>query len=84
MHNRAAGDGQTEARSLGAAIKAGAAFVMANELLRALAGGLVAAQAGVESALILVAISFALSTVVIVMSPRARLRAMPSLASAGT
>ena len=46
--------------------------------LGALAGGLVAAQAGVESALILVAISFALSTVVIVMSPLARLRAMPS------
>ncbi len=50
--------------------------------LGALAGGLVAAQAGVESALMLVAISFALSTVAIVISPLARLRVMPSPASA--
>ena len=49
--------------------------------LGALAAGMVAAHAGVQSALLLVAISFALSMLVIVLSPLARLRAMPSPAS---
>lgn len=48
--------------------------------LGALTGGLVAAQAGLESALILIAAAFALSTLVIVLSPLARLRAMPAAA----
>lgn len=48
--------------------------------LGALAGGLVAAQAGLESALILIAAAFALSTLVIVLSPLARLRTMPAAA----
>ncbi len=48
--------------------------------LGALAGGLVAAQAGLHSALILVAAAFALSTLVIVLSPLARLRTMPAAA----
>ena len=48
--------------------------------LGALAGGLVAAQAGLQSALILVAVAFALSTLVIVLSPLARLRVMPAAA----
>src|SRR5829696_7063952 len=43
----------------------------------ALAGGLVAAQAGLPGALILIAVAFALSTLAIVLSPLARLRAMP-------
>lgn len=46
----------------------------------ALAGGLVAAQAGLQSALILIAVAFALSTLVIVLSPLARLRTMPAAA----
>lgn len=48
--------------------------------LGALAGGLVAAQAGLHSALVLVAAAFALSTLVIVLSPLARLRTMPAAA----
>jgi len=48
--------------------------------LGALAGGLVAAQAGLHSALILIAAAFALSTLVIVLSPLARLRTMPATA----
>ena len=43
----------------------------------ALAGGIVAAQAGLPSALMLIAVAFALSTLVIVLSPLARLRALP-------
>jgi len=46
--------------------------------LGALTGGLVAAQAGLTAALLLIAVSFALSTLVIVLSPLARLRAMPA------
>jgi MFS family permease len=45
--------------------------------LGALAAGTLAAWAGVEAALGLVALSFALSTLVIVFSPLARLRRMP-------
>ncbi len=48
----------------------------------ALVGGLVAAHDGVESALLLVAVSFALSTLAIVISPLARLRTMPVPAAA--
>lgn len=48
--------------------------------LGALAGGLVAAQAGLQGALILIAVAFALSTLVIVLSPLARLRVMPAAA----
>lgn len=48
--------------------------------LGALAGGLVAAQAGLQSALVLIAVAFALSTFVIVLSPLARLRTMPAAA----
>lgn len=48
----------------------------------ALCGGLVAAQAGLAAALGLVAIAFALSTVAIVASPLARLRAYPDPACA--
>ena len=48
--------------------------------LGALAGGLVAAQAGLQSALVLIAAAFALSTLVIVLSPLARLRTMPAAA----
>lgn len=46
--------------------------------LGALAGGLVAAHAGLHAALLLIAVSFALSTLVIVLSPLARLRTMPA------
>jgi len=46
--------------------------------LGALAGGLVAAHAGMNAALLLIAVSFALATLVIVLSPLARLRAMPA------
>ncbi len=46
--------------------------------LGALAGGLVAAHAGLHAALLLIAVSFALSTLVIVLSSLARLRAMPA------
>ena len=45
--------------------------------LGALAGGLLAAQAGLHSALLLIAVAFALSALAIVLSPLARLRAMP-------
>jgi hypothetical protein len=45
--------------------------------LGALAGGLVAANAGLHAALLLVAAAFALSALVIVLSPLARLRALP-------
>jgi predicted MFS family arabinose efflux permease len=45
--------------------------------LGALAGGLVAAHAGLQAALLLIAASFVLSTLVIVLSPLARLRALP-------
>ena len=50
--------------------------------LGALAGGLVAAQAGLQSALVLIAIAFALSALAIVLSPLARLRTMPAPACA--
>jgi predicted MFS family arabinose efflux permease len=50
--------------------------------LGALAGGMLAAEAGLQSALLLIAVAFALSTLVIVLSPLARLRAMPVLAGA--
>lgn len=46
--------------------------------LGALAGGLVAAQAGLQGALLLIAAAFALSALVIVLSPLARLRVMPA------
>jgi predicted MFS family arabinose efflux permease len=45
--------------------------------LGALAGGIVAAQAGLQAALVLIAVAFVLSTLVIVLSPLARLRALP-------
>jgi predicted MFS family arabinose efflux permease len=45
--------------------------------LGALAGGFVAAQAGLQAALLLIAASFVLSTLVILISPLARLRALP-------
>ena len=45
--------------------------------LGALAGGLLAAQAGLDAALALVATCFVLSALSIVLSPLARLRAMP-------
>ncbi len=50
--------------------------------LGALAGGLIAAHAGLQSALLLVAAAFALSTVAILLSPLARLQAMPQPAGA--
>ena len=50
--------------------------------LGALAGGFVAAQAGLQAALLLIAASFVLSTLVIVLSPLARLRALPQPAAA--
>jgi predicted MFS family arabinose efflux permease len=50
--------------------------------LGALAGGLVAAQAGLQSALWLVAAAFALSAVVIVLSPLCRLRTLPERVAA--
>jgi predicted MFS family arabinose efflux permease len=49
--------------------------------LGALAGGLVAAEAGMHAALLLIAVAFALSTLVIVLSPLARLRVLPSPAT---
>lgn len=49
--------------------------------LGALAGGLVAAQAGMQAALLLIAVAFALSTLVIVLSPLARLRVLPAPAT---
>ncbi len=51
--------------------------------LGALVGGVVAAHAGLPSALLVVAAAFVLSTLVIVLSPLARLQAMPAPASAG-
>ena len=45
--------------------------------LGALAGGVVAAHAGLQAALLLIAASFVLSTLVIVLSPLARLRTLP-------
>ena len=50
--------------------------------LGALAGGVLAAQAGLQAALLLVAASFVLSALVIVLSPLARLRTMPAPATA--
>ena len=50
--------------------------------LGALAGGLVAAQAGLQSALLLVGAAFVLSTLVIVLSPLSRLRALPERVAA--
>jgi len=50
--------------------------------LGALAGGMVAAQAGMTAALLLIAASFVLSTLVIVLSPLMRLRALPQPATA--
>jgi len=50
--------------------------------LGALAGGFVAAQAGLQTALLLIAASFVLSTLVILLSPLARLRALPQPAAA--
>lgn len=50
--------------------------------LGALAGGLVAAHAGWQGALLLIAASFLLSTLVILLSPLARLRTLPQAACA--
>ena len=50
--------------------------------LGALVGGIVAAQAGLQAALLLIAASFVLSTLVILLSPLARLRALPQPAAA--
>ncbi|HYX01377.1 MAG TPA: MFS transporter [Reyranella sp.] len=50
--------------------------------LGALAGGMVAAQLGLKAALLLVGTAFALSALVIVLSPLARLRALPERVSA--
>ena len=50
--------------------------------LGALAGGLVAGQAGLTAALVLVAVAFGLSTLVIVLSPLVRLAALPRPATA--
>ncbi len=50
--------------------------------LGALAGGIVAAEAGLQAALLLIAASFVLSTLVIVLSPLARLRVLPQPAAA--
>jgi predicted MFS family arabinose efflux permease len=49
--------------------------------LGALAGGFVAAQAGLPGALVLVTVAFALSALAIVLSPLARLQAMPAPAT---
>ncbi len=48
----------------------------------ALAGGLVAAQAGLQGALLLIAVAFALSALAILASPLARLQSMPVPAGA--
>jgi predicted MFS family arabinose efflux permease len=45
--------------------------------LGALAGGFVAAQAGLQAALLMIAAAFVLSTLVILLSPLARLRTLP-------
>lgn len=49
--------------------------------LGALAGGFVAAQAGLHAALLMIALAFALSTLVIVLSPLARMRVLPTPAT---
>jgi predicted MFS family arabinose efflux permease len=49
--------------------------------LGALAGGFVAAQAGLHAALLMIAAAFALSTLVIVVSPLARMRVLPKSAT---
>ncbi|HQS18869.1 MFS transporter [Reyranella sp.] len=49
--------------------------------LGALAGGFVAAQAGLHAALLMIAAAFALSTLVIVLSPLARMRVLPKSAT---
>lgn len=49
--------------------------------LGALAGGFVAAQAGLPAALLMIGAAFALSTLVIVLSPLARLRVLPAPAT---
>ncbi len=49
--------------------------------LGALAGGFVAAQAGLHAALLMIAVAFALSTLVIVLSPLARMRVLPAPAT---
>lgn len=49
--------------------------------LGALAGGFVAAQAGLHATLLMIALAFALSTLVIVLSPLARLRVLPAPAT---
>ncbi|TBR26550.1 MAG: MFS transporter, partial [Reyranella sp.] len=49
--------------------------------LGALAGGFVAAQAGLHAALLMIALAFALSTLVIVLSPLARMRVLPQPAA---
>ena len=51
--------------------------------LGALAGGFVAAHAGLHGALLLIAAAFALSTLVIVLSPLAHLRVLPEPAPSG-
>ena len=49
--------------------------------LGALAGGFLAAQAGLHAALLMIALAFALSTLVIVLSPLARMRVLPKPAT---
>lgn len=49
--------------------------------LGALAGGFVVAQAGLHAALLMIAVAFALSTLVIVLSPLARMRVLPTPAT---
>ncbi|WP_422008708.1 MFS transporter [Reyranella sp.] len=49
--------------------------------LGALAGGFVAAQPGLHAALLMIAAAFALSTLVIVVSPLARMRVLPKSAT---
>lgn len=49
--------------------------------LGALAGGFVAAQADLHAALLMIAVAFALSTLVIVLSPLARMRVLPQPAA---
>lgn len=50
--------------------------------LGALAGGFVAAEAGLQAALLMIAAAFVASTLVILLSPLARLRALPQPATA--
>jgi predicted MFS family arabinose efflux permease len=49
--------------------------------LGALAGGLVAAHAGLYQALMMIALAFSLSTLVIILSPLARMRVLPTPAT---